>query len=261
MPRHRTARTTTLTTTLTATLALTLLAAGSASAAPVTLSKLTGLTGGAPAETAVYKAALGGLGLTDILSITIRDNSSGLGGATGQFSGFDLDAIRLSTTDCADAACAAAAPDLGLFDFVGGLLFAPGTQRPPVDLQLFGTGPGGATVDNGVARLGAFDGNSTTAIPGADGFLSMGDDGILSFNLTAAFDPTGVFLYIGEVGDNGEVAAGSITVSDTPANVPEPAVLLLFGMGLLVLAHRSRRPIAIAHAQTTGGRPSAARRP
>src|ERR1700741_5457333 len=76
----------------------------SATAVPVTFTKLTGLTGGSPAATAVYKADLSGLGVANIQSITISDNSSGLGGAPGQFSGFDLDAIKLSTTNCADAA-------------------------------------------------------------------------------------------------------------------------------------------------------------
>ena len=53
--------------------------------------KLTGLAGGSPEGTAVYKADLSGVGLADLASISIFDNSGGLGGAAGQFSGFDLD--------------------------------------------------------------------------------------------------------------------------------------------------------------------------
>src|SRR5580765_3519348 len=75
-------------------------AAAVAQAGPVTFTKLTGITGGSPAGTAVYQADLSGLG--NILSITISDNSSGLGGAPGQFSGFDLDAIKISATNCGD---------------------------------------------------------------------------------------------------------------------------------------------------------------
>ena len=98
--------------TLAAAAALALSAA--AHAVPVSLTKLTGVTGGTAAGTAVYKADLSSIGLTSILSIGIRDNSGALGGATGQFSGFDLDAIKLSTTDCADAACAKALAGLSV---------------------------------------------------------------------------------------------------------------------------------------------------
>lgn len=208
----------------------------SAQAIPLTLTQLTGITGGTPAGTAVYQADLSSVGVSNLASITISDNSAGLGGAAGQFSGFDLDAIILSTTDCASASCAAGLVGLGLFDFSpAGTLFTPGTQRLPADSKLFGTDAGGTNVDNLVATLGVFDGNSTTAIPGADGFVSMGDNGILSFNLTSLVSTGGLFMYIGEVGNNGEVAASSIEISNRPVNVPEPSALMLMGLSLVGL--------------------------
>jgi len=213
--------------------------AGAAQAVPVSLTKLTGIIGGVTAGTAVYKADLSSIGLATILSIGIRDNSSGLGGAAGQFSGFDLDAIKLSTTDCADAACAKAAVGLSVFDFLTGIAFTAGVQRAPADPKLFGTDASGTAVDDSVATLGLFDGESIAG-PGAFGFLSMGDNGIIDFNLTAATSTTGLFLYIGEVGDNGEVAAGSIIVRDT-TSLPEPGGLGLLGLAVAGLVTWRRR--------------------
>lgn len=213
--------------------------APTASAAPVSLTELTGFTGGTLAGTGVYRADLSGLGLGSILSISIADNSVGLGGSPGAFSGFDLDAIKLSNTFCASAACAAGAAGIGAFDFGAGTSLVPGLQRPPVAPKLFGTDATGLDVDNAVATLGVFDGESTTVIPGAFGFVSLGDNGVVNFNLTSAVSTLGLYLYIGEVGNNGEVAASSVVVRDN--RVPEPATLALVGLGLLAVGHRGRR--------------------
>jgi hypothetical protein len=218
--------------------------AGTASAASLTFTELTGFVGGSPAETGIYRADLSTSGVGTLQSITIRDSNSRVGGAGSQFSGFDLDGIRLSNTFCATAACVNALPGLNVFDFTSGLLFTPGTQRAPAAALLFGAGPGASTVDNSVATLGLFDANSTT-LAGAFGFLSMGDGGELSFNLTSILSTAGLYLYIGEVGNNGEVAAGSITISSNPVDprvVPIPGSLSLMlgalAFGGLVLRKR-----------------------
>lgn len=205
-----------------------------AGAETVSFTELTGLTGGTFQGTGVYRADLSTVGLGSILSISIGDNSSGLGGAPGAFSGFDLDAIKLSTTECASAACVQGLAGLGVFDFGAGTLFTPGAQRAPVDPQLFGTGLGGTTVDNTVATLGSFDAESTTG-PSAFGFISLGDNGSISFNLLSAVSTAGLFLYIGEVGNNGEVAAGTVRVSDNQVPLPSSLALAVLGLAILLV--------------------------
>lgn len=193
---------------------------------PVTFTKLTGHTS---RYTAVYRADLSGLPLTSLQSITIIDNSDGLGGARGRFTGFDLDAIMLSNTLEVQASSVQSILTLSLFDFTPrGTIFDPGRQRPPTAPKLFGTYSTGGGVDNAIATLGSFDGKGAWLFKlGLDGFVSMGDRGVLSFNLITPASLDGLFLYIGEVGDNGEVAAGEILISDIPVrSVSETPTML-----------------------------------
>jgi hypothetical protein len=210
---------------------------GQAEAASVTFSELTGLAGGSPAATGVYIADLSSLPFGQIASVSITDNSSSAAGSPGQFSGFDLDAIVISTTLISDASQVGTLNRAGTFNF-GSSIFTAGAQTPPTDPALIGTS--GGQLDNSFATLDAFDGNSTTSIPGAFGFISLGIGGELSLNLNSAL-PTGgpIYLYIGEVGNNGEVAASNVDVSSQ--RVPEPFSIAIFSAGLGLTAATRRR--------------------
>ncbi len=215
------------------------LGALTAQAATVTFTQLSGVTGGTIANTAVFRADLSGLGLGSIASLTIQDNSALTAGSPGQFSGFDLDAIVISTVLITDAADVGLLVPAAVFNVATSILI-PGSQQPPTDPALFGTS--GGQVDDSVATLGTFDGESTTLIPGADGFVSLGFGGGLALNLVMPIPVSSpLYLYIGEVGNNGEVADGSVTISSTPVQVPEPVSLALFGLGLAGLGVAMRR--------------------
>jgi hypothetical protein len=135
-----------------------------ATSATITFTKLSGLTGGSPAGTAVYRADLSGLGLVTIESLTVQDSDSGIGGSPGKFTGFDLDAIKLANSLVGDASLVNGLAGLAVFNFSpAGTLFLPGTQQPPIDPgELFGTA--GGNIDNAVATLEAFDANSATVL-------------------------------------------------------------------------------------------------
>ncbi|MEA5567945.1 PEP-CTERM sorting domain-containing protein [Anabaena sp. UHCC 0399] len=229
-----------------ASVAISAISAHSATAATInlTFTKLSGLTGGTPQGTAVFRADLSDLGF-DLSSITIADSNSASGGSGSEFSGFDLDGIKLSNTLITDASLINTLPSLSVFDFSpSGTIFTTGTQRPPVAPTLFGSS--GGTIDNTIATLGDFDGNSTTGASAA-GFASLGDGGKVGFNLTSLVSTTGLlYLYIGEVGDNGEVADGQITVSSNPISVPEPsslAALSLMSIGLTALRRKKMNAV------------------
>jgi len=223
--------------------ALLLLGSMQANAVSVPIS-LTALTGDTPQSTGVVKADLSGLGLTQLASIKVTDDG-GTAGSPGIWSGFDLAGIKLSTTDCASAACADGLVGLNVFDFVNNVLFSAGTMDPTgaplAGPCLAGTSGIGCTVDESIATLGDFDATFDGATGTHSGFLSLGRSGSIAFDLTSLVslvDP--IFLYIGEVGNNGEALIGAVEISDIPA-IPVPAAFWLFGTALVGFVGMSRR--------------------
>jgi hypothetical protein len=229
--------------------AFTLLLLGStqANAAVVGLS-FSSLTSTTAQETVVFKADLSGIvALTQLASITVRD-AGGTDGSPGSWSGFDFDAIRLSTTECATAACANGLVGIDVFDFDNNVIFTAGSLDPTTvpglnGPCLEGTSGAGCDFDNSSATLGAFDGvyNNVEPRDGA-GWLSLGRDGTISFNLTSLLALGGpMFMYIGEVGNNGETLRGQVEISDIPSAVPVPAAIWLFGSALVGFIGMARR--------------------
>lgn len=230
----------------------------SASAASATTLNVdfTPLGGSTAQETGVFVANLTDIGF-DISSILIADDND-LGGSPGFLSGFDLDAVKLSTTLVSNASDVEGLFGLGVFDFSpANTTFTPGNQRPPVSADLFGSS--GGDVDNTVATLSSFDGTfSGEDLDGftGNGFLSLGDGGQVQFDLTSAVSTnTPLYLYFGEVGDTGNLENVTLSVigdhdivdpvdpvdPTDPVSVPEPAsVAALSLMGVYFASRRKQ---------------------
>ena len=173
-------------------------------------------------ETAIFRADLSNLQL--LQSLTIADSGSGIGGAGGERTGFDLVGVKISNVLIDDATDIDDIPGLDIFDFSPlSTYFTPGDQRPsnhpnfPETTDMFGSVHG--NVNNAIATLSEFD------FDGDTGFLSLGDGGSVGFNLTETLDignlsetlgvdpESPLYLYVGEAGSNGETLTGQITAS------------------------------------------------
>lgn len=195
-------------------------------------------TTGTATETRMYRADLTGLGITEVGAITVNDSNSGIGGSSGIYSGFDLDAIFLDV----DGSLATSDDRF----FASSFLYSAGTARGGGSPVSPSGGPmngasSATTVDEAWATLGSIDG-----IFFGTGSITLGDGG----SLTAIFDPTiaigsSLFLFAGEVsGDAGETLTGLVEIADTPPTmtpVPLPAGLPLMLSGLLGIGLLARR--------------------
>ncbi|MBU2991588.1 choice-of-anchor L domain-containing protein [Octadecabacter sp. 1_MG-2023] len=172
----------------------------------------------------IFRADLSFVG-TVLNSITIADDGDGLGGGLGVFSGLELDALILSRqlVTAEDLANGIDLNDptqferLDVFDYASAFSqFTPGSIRSgggitPVDTQ----GTENGIIDLSIARLGEFDYGGTN-----DGSFTMGDGGVVGFDLTTSVDTDGpLYLYVAEGGATEELTA-SITASDSRLAAP-----------------------------------------
>ncbi len=178
--------------------------------------KFTKLPGGIN-NSGVFVADVSNLGF-DLKLLTFADSGSLFGGLNGKYSGFDLDAIRLSNQLVTKAADINLATAIDVFDFSPvGTIFTAGSQRIPFDIpytELYGTVNG--YINNGIANLAEFD----KGIPGVDDSVSLGDNGRVSFNLTTPVSTSTqpLYLYVGESANNGETPDGLFSASNREVN-------------------------------------------
>jgi hypothetical protein len=177
-------------------------------------------------------SALVGAG-QQITSIKIVDDATQDGGSPGKYSGYDLDAIKISSTNLNvnDATQLASLNDAGfglnVFNFnTGGYIFNPGTIRPSTDPNLQGALFGSPQT----STLNTFDADES--VEPRTGEFSLGEGGSIEFLLTQALSTnTPLYLYAGEGGNNS--LASSIVVTTQATAVPEASStlgLLAFGV-------------------------------
>jgi Ca2+-binding RTX toxin-like protein len=178
-------------------------------------------------DSGVFRLNLADSGLSSIQSITLEDDNI-ISGGTGAASGFDLDQIKISPTLVNSASQVAALPSLSAFTFTStNVFFQSGFLQPyrfsdPASanqFQLFGTN--GLQANLPGATLDVLDGVDWSGL----GYVSIGEGGRISFNLNTAIAPTGLYLYIADVGGGND--GFRVKVSSELASAPQPGLTLV----------------------------------
>ena len=211
-----------------------------ASAVPLTFTN-QGVSG----QTTIFRGALGGIGLTQIGSVSVADSNSGTGGSAGVFSGFDLDFAFLDLDG--NFATAGDRVFASVFNFTTGTIRA--TANPDFLPTVLRPGPTSGSsavnaIDAGLSTLSSLDGFFPAGFntDNVSGWLTLGDGGSLKLGFASLVTLTGSeALFLGEVGTSaGELADGaSVNVSSNP--IPEPGSLALACVGLAGIGYVRRK--------------------
>lgn len=179
-------------------------------------------------DSGIFRVDLSAAGLASIQSITIEDDNF-ISGGSGAASGFDVDAVKLSSNLLSSPSEISELEGFNVFNFSEtGVSFLPGFLQPWQSGdslawdrdQLFGTIGLGINFD--LATLDAVDGVNNTDL----GSVSIGESGKITFNLTTPVSTDSLYLYVSDTGGGND--AFRVTVSDTLTQ-PIREGLTLFG--------------------------------
>jgi hypothetical protein len=220
------------------------LAAVGGSASAAVLPIVDGGTAPGTTGTLLQSVDLTTAGTPTINTIILRDISGGFGGDPGVFSGYDLDAVFLDR----DGDITTTGDQYHFTSLVftgGGIRDGGNANQLPSALNnigpYFGTNNAGQVVPFGTvghpldATLGVFDGVNSASTLNADGFLTMGDGGVLTLTFANILVGDHLFLVFGEVGGQGEKLQVEIS------QVPLPGAIWLLLSGIAALFGASRR--------------------
>lgn len=183
-------------------------------------------------EVGLFRLDLATAGVASIQTITLYDDGL-ISGGSGAASGFDLDMIKLSTTQVTRASAVSALPGLEGFDFSHqNVLFEPGFLQPWRSSdpqvwnrnQLFGT-VGETQVNFATATLDLVDGYDRSNTNPVDfSSVSIGEGGRITFRLTRPIATEGLYLYLSDVGGGND--AVRVSVSPLAELVPREGIAL-----------------------------------
>lgn len=221
-------------------------ASSPASAATVPLTVVdTGINVGS--NTKLFRADIAPSGLSSVNRIILTDDGTIVGGSSGIFSGFDIDAFFIDL----DGDITTLGDRVSPLGAGSTLAFQAGSIRPTVSVieQPNAAHPGpvfgsvnATTLQLGTATLDTFDAISLANVNAANGYFTFGDGGELIWtfsNLLVGANPN-LALFFGEVaGQEGE----NLLVSVSAVPLPAAAWLFLSAIALL-LGMSLRRTVA-----------------